>query len=71
MAKVYGPDNSNYKDFVPTYEYPILRRQIRRVRKHPTRVRHWAGFFKQILTHCVVVGSVSGEVGATARVCVK
>ena len=37
MAKVYGPDNSNYKDFVPTYEYPILRRQIRRVHEDSNR----------------------------------
>ena len=37
MSRVYGPDNSNYKDFVPTYEYPILRRQIRRVQEDTNR----------------------------------
>ena len=38
MSKVYGSDNSGYKNFEPTYEYPILRRQILSVSEDTNRI---------------------------------
>ena len=31
MAKIIGDDNSGYRSFVPTYEYPVERRQVLQV----------------------------------------